>query len=69
MAKTVIAVSGKDGQLGNELQQLSIHFPQFEFHFAGPLNLIWSDNNSIEDFFGRNKFSYFINCAAYTGCR
>ncbi len=64
--KSVIAVSGKDGQLGRELQSLSEKHKEYEFLFAGRNELDLCDESSIINFFSNNHFSYFINCAAYT---
>ena len=66
MAKPIIAISGKHGQLGSELQQLATEHAQYEFIFAGRDLLDLTSNTSIEQFFQQFKPTYFINCAAYT---
>jgi len=62
----LIAVSGKNGQLGSELQQLAKSYSQYQFLFADKAQLDLSKKHSIEDFFKQHKPDYFINCAAYT---
>ena len=66
MPKPIIAVSGKQGQLGSELQQLATVYPAYEFVFAGRDVLDLADSSSIEQFFQQYKPLFFINCAAYT---
>jgi len=66
MPKPIIAVSGKQGQLGSELQQLATVYPAYEFVFAGRDVLDLTDRSSIEHFFQQYKPLFFINCAAYT---
>jgi len=66
MNKPVIAVSGKNGQLGWELQKLSINFPQFEFVFCDRSELDITSNEQVASFFKQNHPKYFINTAAYT---
>lgn len=66
MEKPLIAVSGKNGQLGSELKDLADSFNSFDFVFAGRDELDLSDLSSIESFFKKYQPDYFINCAAYT---
>ena len=66
MPKPIIVVSGKQGQLGSELQQLAAVYPAYKFVFAGRDVLDLSDSSSIEQFFQQYKPVFFINCAAYT---
>jgi dTDP-4-dehydrorhamnose reductase len=63
---TKILVTGKNGQLGNELQSVAAAHPQYEFVFTDREELDIADKNQVKDFFSRNKFDYIINCAAYT---
>lgn len=65
--KPIIVVTGKNGQLGWELQQLASSFEeQFEFVFTDRTQLDLSNPLSIHPFFEATKPQYFINCAAYT---
>lgn len=66
MEKQSIIVSGKNGQLGNELAELSALFPKFHFVFAGHTELDISDNAAIENIFATHRPSWFVNAAAYT---
>lgn len=66
MQKPVVAVSGKNGQLGNELQNAAKTNNTFEFVFAGREELNLSDASTIESFFEKYHPNFFINCAAYT---
>ncbi|MGN6619081.1 MAG: dTDP-4-dehydrorhamnose reductase [Ilyomonas sp.] len=66
MKKPLIAVTGKNGQLGSELNDLAASSNSFDFVFAGRDELDLADLSSIESFFKKYKPDYFINCAAYT---
>lgn len=66
-SKPVIAVSGKDGQLGWELQQQASLFSFFDFKFYNRKELDITNTSDLAFFFERERPSYFINCAAYTG--
>lgn len=62
----MILVTGANGQVGRELHFLASQFPDFQFLFADREVLDISDILSMESLFEENKFSYCINCAAYT---
>lgn len=67
MSKPLVVVTGKNGQLGWELQQLVAHVETaFDFFFTGRAELDLSDPEMISAFFHKYKPAYFINCAAYT---
>ncbi|GAC1438285.1 MAG: dTDP-4-dehydrorhamnose reductase [Sediminibacterium sp.] len=67
MSKPLIVITGVNGQLGWELQQLSGTFSQaFDFILTHKEELDLSDPVSIADFFKKHQPAYFINCAAYT---
>jgi len=66
MQKPTIIVSGKNGQLGNELQDASVLFPQFNYQFFGRDELDISNSNAFEKIFKKYNPQYFINTAAYT---
>jgi dTDP-4-dehydrorhamnose reductase len=60
-----ILVSGRDGQLGNELKALSSK-QNFDFVFSDKDDMDITDENILKEAFERYKPSFFINCAAYT---
>ncbi len=65
--KPVVAVTGKNGQLGWELQQMAAAFEdRYDFIFTDRLQLDLSNPSSIAPFFEQYRPDYFINCAAYT---
>lgn len=66
MKKPTVIVSGKNGQLGNELQDASVLFPQFHYYFFGKDELDISNNSALEKIFAEYRPAYFINTAAYT---
>lgn len=67
MAKPLVVVTGKNGQLGWELQQLvSQQQMDYDFLFTGREELDLSDPDLIQTFFQAHRPAYFINCAAYT---
>ena len=67
MAKPFIAVTGKNGQLGWELEQLhAAYSEEFDFIFTDRTQIDLNDSESIRTFFKNHKPQYFINCAAYT---
>jgi dTDP-4-dehydrorhamnose reductase len=61
-----ILVTGANGQLGMELQQLATSYPLFEFVFTTREELPLDDLNVISLFISKHQPQYFINCAAYT---
>ena len=65
--KPIVVVTGKNGQLGWELQQLASSFQdQYEFVFTDRTMLDLGAPESIAPFFDSVKPQFFINCAAYT---
>jgi dTDP-4-dehydrorhamnose reductase len=63
--KTIL-VTGSNGQLGWELQQIAMQFPQYNFLFTDRTTLNITTESNIESFFAANKIDACINCAAYT---
>ncbi len=63
--KTVL-ITGGNGQLGRELQQLANGYPQYTFLFTTKEDLPIDDYGSIKKFFDTYLVDYCINCAAYT---
>jgi dTDP-4-dehydrorhamnose reductase len=66
MKKSLILISGKNGQLGKELQNISTQFKNFEFIFFDRQELDIKDEASVKKAFEEYSPLYFINCAAYT---
>jgi dTDP-4-dehydrorhamnose reductase len=67
MSKPLIVVTGKNGQLGCELQQLSSVFSdRFDFLFTDKNELDLSKPSTLSSFIEKNSPQIFINCAAYT---
>lgn len=66
MGNKKILVTGANGQLGRELQVLSVTFPQFDFLFYDRAALSIADPDAINTFFAREQPAFCINCAAYT---
>jgi dTDP-4-dehydrorhamnose reductase len=61
-----ILITGANGQLGNELQQLMEEYPAFCFFPTDVDTLDLSQQSQIADFIETNSIEYVINCAAYT---
>lgn len=67
MSKPLIVVTGKNGQLGSELELLAPSFAAaYDFLFADRALLDLSSNESIDNFCASHKPAVVINCAAYT---
>ena len=64
--KKTILVTGANGQLGREFQQLDIYYPTYSFLFLTKEQLSITDEYSVNDFFKNNPIDICINCAAYT---
>lgn len=64
--KSTILVTGANGQVGSELRELSVHFPEFQFLFTGKGDLPIQEKDKVLDFFQAHQVAYCINCAAYT---
>lgn len=64
--RRTILVTGSNGQLGKELQQLAPLFPQFNFIFLSSSDLPIHHFELVQNFFKGYHPHYLINCAAYT---
>jgi dTDP-4-dehydrorhamnose reductase len=64
--KVSIVVTGAGGQLGMELRELSVSYPQYDFVFASHHELAIENADAIDLFFKKYHPQYCINCAAYT---
>ena len=60
-----ILVTGCNGQLGNEIQQLQSKY-EYNFIFTDIHNLDITKEEEVETFFKKNPIDVVINCAAYT---
>ena len=61
-----ILITGANGQLGNELRQISGNYANFRFFFTDVDELDITHSDAVHDFFDKNKIQTVINCAAYT---
>lgn len=61
-----IVVTGANGQLGKELQQLSSSDSPFEFFFLSREDMPIHQFELVRNYFTALKPDYCINCAAYT---
>lgn len=64
--KPVIAVTGKNGQLGWEVERLSQQYAQYAFIFCDRESLDITNAGQVKLFFDKNQPAVLINCAAYT---
>lgn len=63
---TTILVTGSNGQLGNEMQQVAKQHPSYKFIFTDVAELDICDKPTLEAFANENSVNYIVNCAAYT---
>lgn len=61
-----ILVTGANGQLGSEIQQLSLNHTEYLFFATDKNQLDIAKKQDIEQYCERNEISVIINCAAYT---
>jgi dTDP-4-dehydrorhamnose reductase len=61
-----ILITGSNGQLGREMQELAVDFPQYSFLFTDVDELDITNEGKVNDYFLDNKPDVVINCAAYT---
>jgi dTDP-4-dehydrorhamnose reductase len=61
-----IIVTGANGQLGNEIKDLSSAYNEYEFVYTDIDSLDLLDKEAVELFMTNEKPDYVINCAAYT---
>lgn len=64
--KKNILVTGSNGQLGSELQELSLKYPYYNFLFTSRVELPVENIDAVNSFFAKKEIHYCINCAAYT---
>ena len=63
---TKILVTGANGQLGSEIQQLAQKYSGFEFIYSDVDTLDIADYESLKKLFSNKTINYVVNCAAYT---
>jgi dTDP-4-dehydrorhamnose reductase len=61
-----ILVTGANGQLGNELRNISGSYPAYRFFFTDVAELDITNRGAVDDFMDANAIGLVINCAAYT---
>ena len=63
---STILVTGANGQLGNEMRDLSKIHLVHNFLFTDIDALDITDAQAVLSFVSNNKVDYIVNCAAYT---
>lgn len=66
MSKPIVLITGRNGQLGNELKVLSEKYPQFDYIFTDAHDLDITNAEGVRNFFISHKPAICINAAAYT---
>lgn len=61
-----ILVTGANGQLGKELQDIELQHPQFKFFFVDKQTLDITEREKVYKAFREIKPAYVVNCAAFT---
>lgn len=61
-----ILVTGAYGQLGSELRELAVNYPNWKFLFTDVDSLDIADKKEVDVFFKEKKPDFVLNCAAYT---
>lgn len=66
MDKKYILITGANGQLGHEMQNVLAGSDQYEALPTDVAELDITDAQAIEAFFSQHQVDYLVNCAAYT---
>jgi dTDP-4-dehydrorhamnose reductase len=61
-----VAVTGSNGQLGQELALIAAHFPQFNFSFLTRSEFPIEDEGKMKNWLNSHPVDIIINCAAFT---
>jgi len=61
-----ILITGSNGQLGNEMQQAAVRFPDFNYIYTDVAELDICDKGALDAFVKANNVNVIVNCAAYT---
>lgn len=64
--KKTILVTGANGQLGNEMQVVSVFHNEYNFLFVTREDLAIDDAEAVKKYFESHTIDYCVNCAAYT---
>lgn len=66
MKKFNILITGSNGQLGNEIQNIAKNYKHFNFLFTDVNELNITNYNDVKNFVTENNINFIINSAAYT---
>ena len=66
MVRPCILVTGANGQLGQELKEISSQYPRYNFKFYGSKDLDITNTADVQRVIHKASPAYVINCAAYT---
>ena len=61
-----ILITGANGQLGNEMRNLSAKHPDHTYFFTDVAELDITNREAIHTFVRDNAIGLIVNCAAYT---
>lgn len=61
-----ILVTGSNGQLGTEMRNLSVQYPNHTYFFTDIAELDITDRAAVARFVQDNRIDLIVNCAAYT---
>lgn len=61
-----ILVTGSYGQLGSEIKELELRYPNYHFLFTDVDTLDITNEIAVESFINKNRPDFIVNCAAYT---
>ena len=61
-----ILVTGANGQLGSEIQDLATEYANYKFVFTDIEELDICSHQEVQLFINENNIKTIINCAAYT---
>ncbi len=64
--KPVILVTGKNGQLGSELEMLHFSYPTYQWIFVDVDEMDLTSKTSIDEAFEKYKPTVVVSCGAYT---
>ena len=61
-----ILVTGSNGQLGSEINDLAVNYANFNFYFTDSIDLDICNSAELDFYIQDNKIKAVINCAAFT---
>jgi dTDP-4-dehydrorhamnose reductase len=61
-----LLITGSNGQLGQEIKNLSTRYPSLSFTFVDIETLDLTDKTAVAKYLTGGKFDTLVNCAAYT---